>query len=104
MLVGAIIICVLLVVTNDPNMLPEEHVKCLVDNIFSWTAAANTFFVNNRFVKKVLIGTLAVLMDLSLITQLFIFCTKGKTWRYPMAVTMLYLIKIMLGVSLIACV
>jgi hypothetical protein len=79
-------------------MLPEEHVKCLRDNIFTWTAAANNFFVNNRFVKKVIIGTIAVLMDLSLLTQLYIFCSKGKTWRFPLAVTMLYLIKLFLGV------
>ena len=98
-IVGILVILILLKVTTDPNMLPEIHVKCLVDNIFSWTSAANDFFQNNRFIKRVLIATLALLMDLALLTQLYIWCIFGKTWRYPMAVTMLYMIRLLLGVS-----
>jgi hypothetical protein len=92
----------LLKVTTDPNMLPEIHVKCLVDNFFTWTTAANSFFVNNKFLKKVIIGTCAGLLDLALLAQLYIWITKGKTWRYPLAVTMMYLIRLFLGVSYIS--
>ena len=99
--VGIIIILLLLKVTTDPNMLPEIHVKCMVDNFFTWTSAANSFFLNNKFLKKVLIGTLAGLMDLALLAQLFIWITKGKTWRYPLAVTMVYTIRLFLGVRFI---
>lgn len=98
-MVGVLIVLILLKVTTDPNMLPEIHVKCLVDNFFTWTAAANSFFLNNKFLKKVIIGTLAGLLDLALLTQLFIWITKGKTWRYPLAVTMMYIIRLFLGVS-----
>ena len=78
-------------------MLPEIHVKCLVDNFFTWTTAANSFFVNNKFLKKVIIGTCAGLLDLALLAQLYIWITKGKTWRYPLAVTMMYIIHLYLG-------
>ena len=99
--VGIIIILLLLKVTTDPNMLPEIHVKCMVDNFFTWTSAANSFFLNNKFLKKVLIGTLAGIMDLALLAQLFIWITKGTTWRYPLAVTMVYTIRLFLGVRFI---
>jgi hypothetical protein len=36
-------------------------------------------------------------MDLALLTQLFIWITKGSTWRYPLAVTMMYSIHLFLG-------
>jgi hypothetical protein len=97
-IIGVIILLLLYKVTSDPNMLPEIHVKCLVDNFFTWTSAANSFFYNNKFLKKVLIGTLAGLMDLALLAQLFIWITNGTTWRYPLAVTMMYIIRLFLGV------
>jgi hypothetical protein len=37
-IVGLIILVILYKVTTDPNMLPEVHVKCLVDNFFTWTS------------------------------------------------------------------
>ena len=36
-------------------------------------------------------------MDLALLAQLFIWITKGKTWRYPLAVTIMYIVHLFLG-------
>ena len=87
-------------VTTNPNLLPEEHVKCLKDDIFNMTEKINTFFINNVLVKKLIIGGIAMAMDLLLLVQLYLWCAQGKSWRYPLAVTLLYLLRLFLAVSI----
>lgn len=88
------IILILINVTTNPNLTPEEHVKCMRDGFFTMTEYLNTYFVQHSTAKKVIIGVLAGVLDLGLILQLFLWTAYGKSWRYPMAVVMMYLTRI----------
>ena len=66
-IVGVGLLAVLILVTQDPNMLPTEHVKCLRDTVFGMTEPVNTFFVQHETAKKVITAILAGLLDLLLL-------------------------------------
>ena len=96
---GILIVGTLLMVVVDPNMLPEVHVKCLKDTLFGWTESINKYFITHSTAKKVIIAVLAGMMDLLLLTQLGLWCTTGKSWRLPIAITLNYLLRFFLSVS-----
>jgi hypothetical protein len=62
-----IFILLLIKVVTDPNMLPEEHVKCMRDGILRLTEGANDYFAQNSRAKKILIATFAMILDLGLL-------------------------------------
>jgi len=99
-IVGVALLVVLIIVTTDPNMLPTEHVKCLKDTLFGMTEPVNNYFVEHTTAKKVITGILAGLMDVLLLTSLGLWCVFGKSWRYPIAVTLAYLLRLFFSVRL----
>lgn len=78
--------------------MPQEKVECLEDNFLKWTADANTFFKENDVAKRVLMIILALVSDGLLLSQLYIFTVHGKTWRFPIAITSVYVLRYFLGV------
>lgn len=77
-------------------MLPEIHVKCLKDTFFEMTAPVNRFFIVHDTAKNAIVVTLAALTDAILLFQLGYWVIFGKSWRYPIAVTCLYLLRLFL--------
>ncbi len=62
-MIGVLIIGILILVTQDPNMLPEIHVKCLKDTLFEISTPVNHFFIKHDQAKSVIIAILAAFTD-----------------------------------------
>eukprot|EP00347_Sterkiella_histriomuscorum_P014407 403360982 len=91
--IGALVATILVSVTLFPSLMPQEKVQCLEDNFLKWTENANTYFKENNAAKKGILITLGLMMDSLLLIQLYIFSLYGKTWRFPIAVTSVYLLR-----------
>ena len=94
-----IVIVLLILVVTFPDLLPQEHVKCLEDNVLKWTSAPNHFFANNAIVKKTLMIILGVLVDITVLVQFYLWTIYGKSWRYAIAISCLYGLRLFLTVS-----
>ncbi len=76
-----------------------NKVSCLEDNVFKWTTTANSFFAKNLFMKRSITIGLGIINDALLLTLLYYWTLKGNSWRYPLALTMMYTLRIFLAVS-----
>ncbi len=87
----------MILVTTFSSLLPQEKVKCLEDNVFKWTSTANTFFATNVFIKKTVMIILGILVDLVVLAQFYFWCILGKSWRYPIAISCVYALRMLLS-------
>lgn len=88
------VIAVLISADINPGLLPLERVDCLEDSFFIWTDTINKYFSTNLHVRYTLMILFGLMSDTLLITQLFKWSAKGRTWRFPIALLMIYALKL----------
>ncbi len=77
-------------------VLPNSNVSCIVDYSFSWTSSINTYFMNDRYGKFVLLIFSSLCVDLVMVVLGLIWITFGKSWRVIITLIIFYFFKLIL--------
>ena len=75
------------------------HVECVDDYLQDYTASLNTYFAENETTKKILMISVGLISDILALTQFVFWSIKGTTWRFPIALIFLYILKFICAVS-----
>jgi len=94
--VGAFLVIVFNSLTAD--MLPMEHVDCFKDFAFIATERQNQFLSENPQVKFAMMIICGLMMDFMIMLQFYRFAIHTRTWRFPIALISIYMIRFMLMV------
>ena len=93
-----IFIVIFIFVNLVPNM-SLEHIECLFDYTHDYTSPVNKWFAENKGAKDALLIIGGILSDLIFLVTIGIWTYKGKTWRLPIALCLVYLAKAITSVS-----
>ena len=81
-----------------PNMSLFK-IECLYDYTHEYTESVNEWFKENSGAKNALMIIGGIMSDLIVLTTLGIWTYRGKTWRLPVALVLVYVAKAVTGVS-----
>lgn len=87
-------------ITMIPGLTAMENITCLLDISHETTAPINAYFLNNPVQRKAYLIISGIILDILLITTLVYWVVKIKTWRYAIAISALYLFKLILKVRI----
>lgn len=69
------------------------QVECVDDYLQDYTASFNTYFAENETTKKVLMISVGLISDILAVTQFVFWSIRGTTWRFPIALIFLYILR-----------
>jgi len=91
-----VIICTFIVTFAMVNIFPNMSlfkIECLFDYTHDYTAPVNEWFKENSGAKNALMIIGGLMSDFIVLATLGIWTYKGKTWRLPVALVLVYVAK-----------
>ena len=92
------IICIFIIVFLCINLFPSmamTKISCIHDYSHDYTQPLNAYFSSNTGARKTLMIIGGAISDLIFLTMLGLWTYKGTTWRFPLALVLVYLAKMM---------
>ena len=101
-IVKVVIVIIFIVVFAFVNLVPNMSlykIECLEDYTHNYTAKANTWLADNKGAKNAFLIIGGLMSDITVLVMLALWTLRGKTWRLPVCLVLVYLSKLLTSVS-----
>ena len=89
-----IVLCIFVIINLFPTMTLKK-VECMEDYAQDYTQPINSYLVSNPDTKKGLMIFSGVTCDIITLTIFVIWTVYGRSWRFPIALCSVYLLKVL---------
>lgn len=97
-----VIILIFVVVFACVNIFPNMSlfkIECLFDYTHEYTSSVNNWLKDNKGARNALLIIGGIMSDIIVLTTLGYWTVKEKTWRFPVALVLVYVSKAIISVS-----